>query len=87
MTLSNLKKKEKKKRERVLSVPKTPLGELDHVTSVPICIVAPEGKKLPVLLTIQSPMPRIVLAQRKHSINGGTEGICLYYLCISSLKV
>lgn len=27
------------------------------------------------------------LAQRRHSINGGTEGICLYYLYISSWKV
>ena len=52
-----------------------------------VCIVAPKGKKLPVLFTIESPMPRIDLAQRRHSVNGGTEGICLYYLYISSWKV
>lgn len=49
---------------------KTPLEKLDHIVSVPKCIVAQEGKKLK--FTMDSPMPRTDLAQRKHSVNGGS---------------
>lgn len=52
---------------------KTPLGKFDHVAYVPTNIVAQGGKKLPVLFTTKSPIPRTGLAQRRHSINGDTE--------------